>query len=185
MDSYQGRPDTIGEFGLGMLTMHHFTNVRCDLFFLDTFLSYCYSWPCGSRVLFLDPSKGHLPLPDCASVILLLQRVQQSVDGLFGFNLSLPRVSHARSFHSDSKNTSRRIGDVVMDIEIDWLAHWKAVATPCTWDQIPSEFHREASAQAIVRGSRGETGLYQTATSFPLSLFLRRQPCLCTIQIDH
>ncbi len=147
------------------------------------FLSYYYSWPCGSRVLFLDPSKGHLPLPDCASVILPLQHVQQSVDCLFGFNLSLPsynRVSHARSFHSDSNvlipatdtlQWSFRAKKTLVAGSETWLwtskstgsvARWKAVTTPCTWDQIPSEFHREASAQAIVRGSRGETGLCAT-----------------------
>jgi hypothetical protein len=76
----EGRPDTIGEFGLGVLTMYHFTDVGCHFFLLNVILILFFQLAIvisGSHVLFLDPSKRHLPLKDCASLILPLRLVQQ------------------------------------------------------------------------------------------------------------
>ena len=51
----KGRPDTTGEFGLGVLTMYRFTDVRYDSFLLDMILILLLQMAMvisGSRVLF-------------------------------------------------------------------------------------------------------------------------------------
>jgi sacsin len=88
-----GRPDTIGEFGLGVLTMYHFTDVCCDFSSsFDAILIYLQLAMIisGSHVLFLDPSKTHLPLPDRASLILELQCIQRSVVISFAYHSPHP-----------------------------------------------------------------------------------------------
>lgn len=85
-----GRLDAIGEFGQGVLTMYHFTDVCC------TFLLFYYAILTlfqlamiisGSSVLFLDPSKRHLPLEDRASLNLTLEHVHRSVITLLMYAL--------------------------------------------------------------------------------------------------
>ncbi|KAF9523036.1 hypothetical protein CPB83DRAFT_863634 [Crepidotus variabilis] len=78
------RSDTIGEFGLGALSMYHFTDVV-------TIIS-------GAHILFLDPSKKHLEISDSAAMKMSLRNVQRFysdhlsvVHGLFGFDMSSDR----------------------------------------------------------------------------------------------
>ena len=75
----QERTDTIGEFGLGVLTMYHFADVCWDIFsYVNLDLMFLQlAIVSGSRVLFLDPSKKHLPVTNCASLILPLQHVRK------------------------------------------------------------------------------------------------------------
>lgn len=75
----EGRPDTIGEFGQGVLTMYHLTDVCCCYFLLEhgSMVLQLAMIISGSHVLFMDPAKKHLPILDLASLILPLQRVQQ------------------------------------------------------------------------------------------------------------
>ncbi|KAJ2928408.1 hypothetical protein H1R20_g8671, partial [Candolleomyces eurysporus] len=54
-------PDSIGQFGLGALTMFHIT--ECAVI---------YS---GDKVLFLDPSKSHLPIAGRASMLMPLKDI--------------------------------------------------------------------------------------------------------------
>ncbi|KAH9475499.1 Sacsin [Psilocybe cubensis] len=77
----EGKGDTIGQFGLGALTMFHFTEMAIVV--------------SNSSVLFLNPSKEHLPIRDQASLMLPLKRVREyypshlaCVDGLFGFGIA-------------------------------------------------------------------------------------------------
>ena len=74
-----GRLDTIGEFGQGVLTMYHLTDVCYNCFFFEhgSIVLQLAMIISGSRVLFMDPSKQHLPIPNLASLILPLERVQQ------------------------------------------------------------------------------------------------------------
>ncbi|KAJ7280333.1 hypothetical protein C8J57DRAFT_1175059 [Mycena rebaudengoi] len=76
----EGQTNTIGQFGLGFLSTFHFAEMVMVL--------------SGDKVLFLDPSKTHLPIQDRASLILPLEQVKrwypdhlQCLDGLFGFHL--------------------------------------------------------------------------------------------------
>ncbi|KAJ7471857.1 hypothetical protein FB451DRAFT_1251196 [Mycena latifolia] len=81
----EGRTNTIGQFGLGVLSMFHFTEMAMII--------------SGSQVLFLDPSKTHLPIQGRASLLLPLDQIKrwypdhlQCVDGLFDFHMD--RGSH-------------------------------------------------------------------------------------------
>ncbi|KAJ6617959.1 hypothetical protein B0H10DRAFT_1947944 [Mycena sp. CBHHK59/15] len=76
----EGRTNTIGQFGLGVLSMFHFTEMAMIV--------------SGGQVLFLDPSKTHLPIQGRASLLLPLDQMKgwypdhlQCLDGLFGFRL--------------------------------------------------------------------------------------------------
>ncbi|KAF8178073.1 hypothetical protein BJ912DRAFT_1033332 [Pholiota molesta] len=77
----QNKRETIGQFGLGALTMFHFTELAIVV--------------SNNRVLFLNPSKAHLPIRDSAALLLPLDHVRKfyrshlaPIDGLFGFNIS-------------------------------------------------------------------------------------------------
>ncbi|KAJ7034674.1 hypothetical protein C8F04DRAFT_1100594 [Mycena alexandri] len=77
----ESRSNVIGQFGLGVLSMFHFTELAMVV--------------SGAQVLFLDPSKTHLPVAGRASLLLPLDQVKrwypdhlQCLDGLFGFHLS-------------------------------------------------------------------------------------------------
>ncbi|KAJ7673472.1 hypothetical protein B0H17DRAFT_1083119 [Mycena rosella] len=81
----EGRSNTIGQFGLGVLSMFHFTE--------------CAMIISGSQVLFLDPSKTHLPIQGRASLLLPLDQIKrwypdhlECLDGLFDFHID--RGSH-------------------------------------------------------------------------------------------
>ncbi|KZP24217.1 hypothetical protein FIBSPDRAFT_1042281 [Athelia psychrophila] len=74
------RTDTIGQFGLGALTMFHFTDAAMIV--------------SGKYVMFLDPSRMHLPIQNQVSARMSLSDVKlcypdhlTSVDGLYGFSL--------------------------------------------------------------------------------------------------
>ncbi|KAJ7641407.1 hypothetical protein FB45DRAFT_900138 [Roridomyces roridus] len=74
------RPTTIGQFGLGVLSMFHFTELAMIV--------------SGASVLFLDPSKTHLPIQGRASLLLPLEQIKrwypdhlQCLDGLFDFHM--------------------------------------------------------------------------------------------------
>ncbi|KAJ7736786.1 hypothetical protein DFH07DRAFT_842830 [Mycena maculata] len=74
------RTNTIGQFGLGVLSMFHFTEMAMIV--------------SGNQVLFLDPSKTHLPIQGRASLLLPIDQIQrwypdhlQTLNGLFGFNM--------------------------------------------------------------------------------------------------
>ncbi|CAK5278239.1 unnamed protein product [Mycena citricolor] len=77
----EGKTNTIGQFGLGALSMFHFTEMAMVV--------------SGSQVLFLDPSKSHLPIQGRASLLLPLEQLKrwypdhlQAIQGLFGFNIN-------------------------------------------------------------------------------------------------
>ncbi|KAJ6510488.1 hypothetical protein C8R45DRAFT_1088650 [Mycena sanguinolenta] len=81
----EGRTNTIGQFGLGVLSMFHFTEVAMIV--------------SGAHVLFLDPSKTHLPIQGRASLLLPLEQIKRwypdhlsCLDGLYDFHAD--RVSH-------------------------------------------------------------------------------------------
>ncbi|KAJ6602456.1 hypothetical protein DFH09DRAFT_968836 [Mycena vulgaris] len=81
----EGRTNTIGQFGLGVLSMFHFTEMAMIV--------------SGSHVLFLDPSKTHLPIQGRASLLLPLDQIKrwypghlQCLDSLFDFHMD--RGSH-------------------------------------------------------------------------------------------
>ncbi|KAJ7119509.1 hypothetical protein C8R44DRAFT_176382 [Mycena epipterygia] len=81
----EGRKNTIGQFGLGVLSMFHFTEMAMIV--------------SGSQVLFLDPSKTHLPIQGRASLLLPLEQIKrwypdhlQCLHGLFDFHMD--RGSH-------------------------------------------------------------------------------------------
>ncbi|KDR71813.1 hypothetical protein GALMADRAFT_253570 [Galerina marginata CBS 339.88] len=87
----EGKGGTIGQFGLGVLTMFHFTEMAILI--------------SNSNVLFMNPSKEHLPISDVASLMLPLNHVRQyypshlaAVDGLFGFDISSKEVFHGTIF---------------------------------------------------------------------------------------
>ncbi|CAA7263802.1 unnamed protein product [Cyclocybe aegerita] len=72
--------DTIGRFGLGALTMFYFTELAIIV--------------SGLQVLFINPSKAHLPISEHA-MLLSLSYVRKfypahfaCIDGLFGFDLN-------------------------------------------------------------------------------------------------
>ncbi|KAF8063582.1 hypothetical protein FPV67DRAFT_1630231 [Lyophyllum atratum] len=74
------RSDTIGQFGFGALTMFHLTDLAMVV--------------SGDQVLFLNPNKRNLPIPDRATLQLPLSHMKQlypghlaSLDGIFGFKL--------------------------------------------------------------------------------------------------
>ncbi|KAF8131271.1 hypothetical protein K438DRAFT_1739837, partial [Mycena galopus ATCC 62051] len=58
----EGRTTTIGQFGLGVLSMFHFTEMAMIV--------------SGANVLFLDPSKTHLPIQGRASLLLPLEQIK-------------------------------------------------------------------------------------------------------------
>ncbi|RXW22303.1 hypothetical protein EST38_g3550 [Candolleomyces aberdarensis] len=62
-----GNPDSIGQFGLGALTMFHIT--ECAVI---------YS---GDKVLFLDPSKSYLPIAGRASLLMPLKDLDRFYPG--------------------------------------------------------------------------------------------------------
>ncbi|KAF9476299.1 hypothetical protein BDN70DRAFT_863489 [Pholiota conissans] len=77
----QNKRETIGQFGLGALTMFHFTELAIVV--------------SNTRVLFLNPSESHLPIRDSAALMMSLNHVRKfysshlaAIDGLFGFSLS-------------------------------------------------------------------------------------------------
>ncbi|KZP24220.1 hypothetical protein FIBSPDRAFT_1042284 [Athelia psychrophila] len=74
------RTDTMGRFGLGALTMFHFTDAAMIV--------------SGKHVMFLDPSRTHLPIQNQVSAWMSLSDVKHcypdhltSIDGLYGFSL--------------------------------------------------------------------------------------------------
>ncbi|KAJ7131720.1 hypothetical protein C8R43DRAFT_1133662 [Mycena crocata] len=76
----EGKTNTIGQFGLGVLSMFHFTEMAMIV--------------SGNQVLFLDPSKTHLPIQGRASLLLPLEQIRrwypdhlQCLDGLFDFHM--------------------------------------------------------------------------------------------------
>ncbi|KAJ7262754.1 hypothetical protein B0H12DRAFT_1104316 [Mycena haematopus] len=81
----EGRTNTIGQFGLGVLSMFHFTEMAMIV--------------SGAHVLFLDPSKTHLPIQGRASLLLPLDQIKRwypdhisCLDGLYDFDAD--HVSH-------------------------------------------------------------------------------------------
>ncbi|KAF7361321.1 BTB domain-containing protein [Mycena sanguinolenta] len=81
----EGRTNTIGQFGLGALSMFHFTEMAMIV--------------SGAHVLFLDPSKTHLPIQGRASLLLPLEQIKRwypdhltCLDGLYDFHAD--SVSH-------------------------------------------------------------------------------------------
>ncbi|KAL4245751.1 hypothetical protein ABKN59_001667 [Abortiporus biennis] len=85
LGSKQGRNDAIGKFGLGALSMFHFTETAMVV--------------SGGHILFLDPSRKHLPASDTRSRSALkvpLSHIRsihhdhlEILHGLFGFDKSL------------------------------------------------------------------------------------------------
>ncbi|KAJ7629420.1 hypothetical protein DFH06DRAFT_1338309 [Mycena polygramma] len=72
---------TIGQYGLGALSMFHLTEMAMIV--------------SGGHVLFLDPSKTHLPIQGRASLLLPLDQIKrwypdhlQCIDGCFDFHLT-------------------------------------------------------------------------------------------------
>ncbi|KAK0187120.1 hypothetical protein F5146DRAFT_1063566 [Armillaria mellea] len=95
----EGETSTIGQFGLGALSMFHFTELAMIV--------------SGDKVLFLDPSKTHLPFDDWASLLLPLQQMQRmysdhlaALDGLFGFKLSSTTSYDGTLFRLPLRNAS-------------------------------------------------------------------------------
>ncbi|KAG7442137.1 uncharacterized protein BT62DRAFT_1010912 [Guyanagaster necrorhizus] len=95
----EGETSTIGQFGLGALSMFHFTELAMIV--------------SGDKVLFLDPSKTHLPLDDWASLLLPLQQMQRmypvhlaALDGLFDFKLSATTSYVGTLFRLSLRNAS-------------------------------------------------------------------------------
>ncbi|KIM37442.1 hypothetical protein M413DRAFT_30903 [Hebeloma cylindrosporum] len=77
----EGKEGKIGQFGLGALTMFHFTELALVV--------------SNNQVLFLNPSKEHLPIPDLAALMVPLNQIRkcyrshlEAIDGLFGFDIS-------------------------------------------------------------------------------------------------
>ncbi|KAK0447435.1 uncharacterized protein EV420DRAFT_1713851 [Desarmillaria tabescens] len=95
----EGETSTIGQFGLGALSMFHFTELAMIV--------------SGDKVLFLDPSKTHLPFDDWASLLLPLQQMQRmysdhlaALNGLFGFKLSSTTSYDGTLFRLPLRNAS-------------------------------------------------------------------------------
>ncbi|KAJ6589057.1 hypothetical protein B0H19DRAFT_1367527 [Mycena capillaripes] len=90
---------TIGQYGLGALSMFHLTEMAMIL--------------SGSNVLFLDPSKSHLPIQGRASLLLPLDQIKrwypdhlQCVDGLFNFQMDRGTHYQGTLFRLPLRNSS-------------------------------------------------------------------------------
>ncbi|KAF5313831.1 hypothetical protein D9619_013016 [Psilocybe cf. subviscida] len=99
----QQEQDKIGRFGLGALTMFSFTELAVIV--------------SADKVVFLNPSKFHLPLPDRAAVMLSLQYIRdfypgqlQAIDGLFGFNIKSDQPYHGSIFYLPLREASHLEG---------------------------------------------------------------------------
>ncbi|KAJ7475161.1 hypothetical protein B0H11DRAFT_2034382 [Mycena galericulata] len=93
------RMNTIGQFGLGVLSMFHFTEMTMVV--------------SGSHVLFLDPSKTHLPIQGRASLLLPLDQMKrlypdhlQCLDGLFDFHINHGSHYNGTLFRLPLRNSS-------------------------------------------------------------------------------
>ncbi|KAK7018615.1 BTB domain-containing protein [Favolaschia claudopus] len=103
----EGRTNTIGQFGLGVLSMFHFTELAMIV--------------SGSQVLFLNPSKTHLPIQGRASLLLPLDQVKrwypdhlQCLDGLFDFHTARSDYYNGTLFRLPLRNTSHINADSIL-----------------------------------------------------------------------
>ncbi|KAF8888407.1 hypothetical protein CPB84DRAFT_1786293, partial [Gymnopilus junonius] len=146
---------TIGQFGLGALTMFHFTEMAILV--------------SNDSVLFLNPSKEHLPITGRASLLLPLNRVRQyypshlaSIDGLFGFSISSREPYNRTLFVLPLRNASHVEGysDVIShrewsasEVENEILGHFSLSASNCLlFTQITkiSGYMRDAHGNELV-----------------------------------
>ncbi|KIL64220.1 hypothetical protein M378DRAFT_163460 [Amanita muscaria Koide BX008] len=102
----RGKPDVIGYFGLGALSMFHFTELAMIV--------------SGSHVLFLNPAKQSLAYRGRNSVLLSLQRVKrlypdhlEPLNGLFGFDLNSTGPYQGTIFRLPLRNPSHSTNDPV------------------------------------------------------------------------
>ncbi|KAJ7186780.1 hypothetical protein C8R46DRAFT_279690 [Mycena filopes] len=145
----EGRANVVGKFGLGVLTMFHFTEVAMVV--------------SGAQVLFLDPSKTHLPIKGRASLLLPLDQVKRwypdhlkCLDGLFGFlmdrstyNGTLFRLPLRNAYHINAHsilNTSRITAQYVRDKIV--RPYWSSAKHALLFTKLESveAFSRESHA---------------------------------------
>ncbi|KAJ7578449.1 hypothetical protein C8J56DRAFT_967961 [Mycena floridula] len=146
----EGRTNTIGQFGLGSLSMFHFTE-------LATILS-------GDKVLFLNPSKTHLPFEDWASLLVPLSQVQRlypdhlaALDGLFEYQLShttyysgtIFRLPLRTKEHISDKSILQNPCTAVYVREKVVRAYWKQASQSLLFTKMKSisTFYRDSSGQ--------------------------------------
>ncbi|KIY62733.1 hypothetical protein CYLTODRAFT_458738 [Cylindrobasidium torrendii FP15055 ss-10] len=150
----EGKTNTIGQFGLGALSMFHFTE-------LGMIVS-------GDRVLFLNPCKAHLPLEDRASLLMPLQQMRRlypdhlaPLDGLFGFDIRksdsfegtifrLPLRIESHISESSILNTVRT-SDYVRDQIV--RTYWRNAQQSLLFSKIDSiATHYRTASGRVVRG---------------------------------
>ncbi|KAF8629294.1 hypothetical protein AX15_003527 [Amanita polypyramis BW_CC] len=102
----RGEPDMIGHFGLGALSMFHFTELAMIV--------------SGKYVLFVSPSKKYLSFCGRHSILLGLEKVKrlysghlEPLNGLFGFNMKFDGPYDGTLFRLPLRNVSHRNGDSV------------------------------------------------------------------------
>ncbi|KJA15458.1 hypothetical protein HYPSUDRAFT_172585 [Hypholoma sublateritium FD-334 SS-4] len=112
----EGRRETIGQFGLGALTMFHFTELAIII--------------SNGHVLFLNPSKGHLPYRDQAAYLLPLELVKKRysrhllpVDGLFGFDISKNEPYEGTIFLLPLRTESHYEGSIDSISHVPWTTN--------------------------------------------------------------
>ncbi|KAF7297128.1 BTB domain-containing protein [Mycena indigotica] len=130
------KTNTIGQFGLGALSMFHFTEMAMIV--------------SGTKVMFLDPSKNHLPIQGRASLLLPLDQVKrwypdhlQPLDGLFDFSMKQNGQYHGTIFRLPLRRSSHILTSNAI------LTSPRNVTAQAVWDKIVRPFKSSAQLSLL------------------------------------
>ncbi|KAJ7058193.1 hypothetical protein C8F01DRAFT_1149905 [Mycena amicta] len=124
------KTNTIGQFGLGALSM------------FPMIVS-------GSQVMFLDPSKSHLPIQGRASLLLPLDQIKrwygdhvQCLDGLFDFSMKQSGPYHGTIFRLPLRKSAHLNTNSILTTPRNLTAQ-------ATWDKIVRPYKKSAQLSLI------------------------------------